>query len=220
MPDILTKQDGAILRVTLNQPERGNAVSDAMVAELTGIIESADKTSSVVVLRGAGADFCVGRAMMGAAPANDPDAYERRAFSDVVFNCYGAMRNAKVPIIAVVQGRALGFGCAIAAACDITLASDDSVFQVPEMAHNILPTMVMSSFIDRLPRKAISYLVYSTAAISPERALSFGIVSDVVPAAKLEEAVATLCAAILKAPRPAILGVKKYVKTAPDMADR
>ena len=179
-----------------------------MVAELTGIIETAERTSSVVVLRGAGEDFCVGRAMMGAAPPSNPDAYERREFSDVVFNCYGAMRNAKIPIVAVVQGRALGFGCAIAAACDITLAGDRAVFQVPEMAHNILPTMVMSSFIDRLPRKAISYLVYSTAEITPERALSFGIVSDVVPAAKLDTAVETLCAAILKAPRPAIYGVR------------
>jgi enoyl-CoA hydratase len=218
MPDILTKQDGKILRVTLNQPDRGNAVSDQMVAELTGIIEGADKASNVVVLRGAGADFCVGRATMGQRPPQEPDAFERRTFSDVVFNCYGAMRNAKVPIIAVVQGRALGFGCAIAAACDITLASEQAVFQVPEMAHNILPTMVMSSFVDRVPRKAMSYLVYSTAAITPERALSFGIVSEVVPAARLDEAVETLCAAILKAPRPAIVGVKEYVKSAPDMA--
>jgi enoyl-CoA hydratase len=218
MPDIVTHQDGPILRITLNQPERGNAVSDGMVAELTGLIERAEKSSSLVVLRGAGADFCVGRAVTGAAPKSDPDAYERREFSDVVFDCYGAMRNAKVPIIAVVQGRALGFGCAIAAACDITLASDAAVFQVPEMAHNILPTMVMSSFIDRVPRKAISYLVYSTAEISPERALSFGIVSDIVPAAKLDAAAEALCAAILKAPRPAIFGVKEYVKTAPDMA--
>jgi enoyl-CoA hydratase/carnithine racemase len=218
MPDILTKQDGQILHVTLNQPERGNAVSDAMVAELTGIIGAADKTSSVVVLRGAGSDFCIGRAVMGSTPKTDPDAYERRAFSDVVFDCYGAMRNARIPIIAVVQGRALGFGCAIAAACDITLASDKAMFQVPEMAHNILPTMVMSSFVDRVPRKAMSYLVYSQAEIGPERALSFGIVSDVFPAAELDAAFESLCAAILKAPPPAIYGVKEYVKTAPDMA--
>ena len=137
----------------------------------------------------------------------------------MVFDCYGAMRNAKIPIIAVVQGRALGFGCAIAAACDITLASDKAVFQVPEMAHNILPTMVMSSFVDRVPRKAMSYLVYSQGRDQRRSArLSFGIVSDVVPAAKLDAAVETLCAAILKAPRPAIYGVKEYVKTAPDMA--
>jgi len=218
MTDILTEQDGPILRVTLHRPERGNAVSDQMVADLAGIIEAADKGSDVVVLRGAGKDFCIGRAIMGSTPKQDPDAYERRGFSDVVFNCYGAMRNSRIPIVAVVQGRALGFGCAIAAACDITLASDQAVFQVPEMAHNILPTMVMSSFVDRVPRKAMSYLVYSQAEIGPERALSFGIVSDVVPAAKLDAAVEALCAAILKAPRPAILGVKEYVKSAPDMA--
>jgi len=218
MSDILTKQDGQILRITLNQPERGNAVSDEMVAELTRVVAGAEKTASVAVLRGAGADFCVGRAAMGQRPAKEPDAYERRGFSDIVFDCYGAMRNSRIPIIAVVQGRALGFGCAIAAACDITLAGDKAVFQVPEMAHNILPTMVMSSFVDRVPRKAMSYLVYSQAEIGAERALSFGIVSDVVPAARLDAAVETLCAAILKAPLPAISGVKEYVKTAPDMA--
>ncbi|HTZ01811.1 MAG TPA: enoyl-CoA hydratase/isomerase family protein [Xanthobacteraceae bacterium] len=218
MPDILTKQDGAVLRITLNVPDRGNAVSDEMVAELTRIIEGASDSTSVVVLRGAGRDFCIGRAAMGQRPPTEPDAYERRSFSDIVFNCYGAMRNARMPIVAVVQGRALGFGCAIAAACDITLASDQAVFQVPEMAHNILPTMVMSSFVDRVPRKAIGYLVYSTAEITPERALSFGIVSNVVPAASLDAEAEALCAAILKAPRPAIFGVKEYVKTAPDMA--
>jgi enoyl-CoA hydratase len=218
MPDILTKQDGPILRITLNEPERGNAVTDAMVAELTRLILGASETSDLVVLRGAGKDFCVGRAGMGARPASEPEALERRRFGDVVFDCYGAMRNAPVPVVAVVQGRALGFGCAIAAACDVTLASDKATFQVPEMLHNILPTMVMSSFVDRVPRKALSYLVYSTAEIGAERALSFGIVSDVVPAANLDTAVDNLTVAMLKAPSIAIRGVKEYVRTAPDMS--
>ena len=68
MADILTKQDGPILRITLNQPDRGNAVSDEMVRELTKIVDGAPKNSSIVVLRGAGKDFCVGRAAMGASP--------------------------------------------------------------------------------------------------------------------------------------------------------
>ena len=74
------------------------------------------------------------------------------------------------------------------------------------MAHNIMPTMVMSSFIDRVPRKAFSYLVYSTVVFTPERALSYGIVSDVVPADKLEEAVKSTTDMILNAPMPAIQG--------------
>ena len=63
-----------------------------------------------------------------------------------------------------------------------------------------MPTMVMSSFVDRVPRKAMAYLVYSMAEVSAERALSYGIVSDVVPAAKLDAHVEKLIAAMLKAP--------------------
>jgi enoyl-CoA hydratase len=116
-----------------------------------------------------------------------------------------------------VQGKALGFGCAIAAACDVTLASDAAIFQVPEMGHNILPGMVMSSFIDRVTRKALSYLVWSTNEVSAERALSYGIVSDVFPAAKLDGAVDAFVAAVLKAPPIAVQGVKEFTKVAYDM---
>ena len=215
--DILTKQDGPILRITLNQPERGNAVTDDMVRELTQFIGDAQKNSDIVVLRGAGKDFCVGRFGMGSRPAVEPTAFERRNFSDVVFDAYGAMRSCPIPIIAVVQGGAHGFGCAIAAACDITLASDKATFSVPEMAHQIMPTMVMSSFVDRVPRKAMAYLVYSMFEVTPERALSYGIVSDVVPAAQLDATVDRLTAAMLKAPSISIRSAKEYVRTAPDM---
>lgn len=218
MPDdILVKQDGPILRITLNHPERGNAVTDDMVRELTRLIGEAAKNSDIVLLRGAGSDFCVGRAGMGARPAVEPTAYERRNFSDVVFDAYGAMRNSPIPIVAVVQGGAHGFGCAIAAACDITLASDQASFSVPEMAHQIMPTMVLSSFVDRVPRKAMAYLLYSMFEVSAERALSYGIVSDVVPAAELDATVDKLTAAMLKAPSISLRSAKEYIRSAPDM---
>ena len=217
MPDILTKQEGPVLHITINRPDSGNAVTDDMVRELTRVIQDAPKTSDIVVLRGAGKDFCVGRAGMGARPPVEPTAFERRNFSDVVFDAYGAMRNCPIPIIAVVQGGAHGFGCAIAAACDITLASDAAKFSVPEMSHQIMPTMVMSSFVDRVPRKAMAYLVYSMFEVSPERALSYGIVSDVVPAAQLEPHVKKLTDAMLKAPRISLTAAKEYVRTGPDM---
>jgi enoyl-CoA hydratase len=215
--EILTKQDGPILRITLNAPKRGNAVTDANVRELTKLIRQAPKKSDIVVLRGAGKDFCVGRAGMGARPEVEPTAFARRNFSDVVFDAYGAMRNCPIPIIAVVQGGAHGFGCAIAAACDITIASDKAVFSVPEMAHQIMPTMVMSSFVDRVPRKAMAYLVYSMFEVTPERALSYGIVSDVVPARQLDAHVKNLTDAMLKAPSISLRSAKEYIRSAPDM---
>ena len=85
------------------------------------------------------------------------------------------------------------------------------------MAHRILPGMVMSALIDRVPRKALMYLVHSTATVSAERALSFGIVSEVVPASQLEATVEQTVAAILKAPAIATEGVKEYVSRAMDM---
>jgi enoyl-CoA hydratase len=216
--DIIAEQDGPILRITLNRPEHGNGISDDMARELTRLLGGAAETSHLVVLRGAGADFCIGRAPpSGAPPARPLEGLETRRYFDVFFDCYAAFRRAPVPIIGVVQGRALGAGCAIAALCDITIASADARFQVPEMAHNILPTMVASSFVDRVPLKALTYLVYSTAVIGPERALSFGIVSDIVPATALDDAVATLCATMLKSPLPALLAVKEYARSAPKM---
>jgi enoyl-CoA hydratase len=218
MSDFLVEQAGAVLRVTINHPERGNGMTDDMAAELTRIIEGAAKTSSVMVLRGAGDDFCTGR-FRGPGPAPSMnDALERRDVSDVIFNCYGSFRRAQIPIIGVVKGRALGFGCSVAALCDITIAGENAQFQVPEYAHNIMPTMVMSSLVDRVSRKALSYMVYSTAMVSAERALSYGLVSEVVPEAKLDETVDNLCRSILKAPRLATEAIKDYLRSAPDMA--
>jgi len=216
--EILVQQDGPILRVTLNRPDAGNGVSDDMAAELAGILDRAADTSQFVVLRGAGPDFCTGRAHnRGGAPEGPPEALALRRRNEVVFNCYGAFRRSPIPIVGVVQGRAVGFGCALAALCDITIASDAAKFQLPEMGHNIMPTMAMSALVDRVPRKALMYLVYSTAVIGAERALSFGLVSEVVPAAELDEAVRTLCAALVKAPRPATLAVKEYAQVALSM---
>jgi enoyl-CoA hydratase len=215
---ILTARKGPVLEITLNRPEIGNAASDAMAIDLAKILLSASESSEIVVLRGAGDDFCVGRETMGKRPPGPPlEALELRRRNDVVFNCYGAFRRCEIPVIGVVKGRAFGFGCAIAAVCDITLAADTARFQVPEMAHNIMPTMVMSALVDRVPRKALTYLVWSTAIVTPARAREAGIVSEVIPAAELDGAVEALCAQIMKAPRPARVGCKDYARTALDM---
>ena len=94
------------------------------------------------------------------------------------------------------------------------LAADDAQFQVPEMLHNIMPTMVMSAMVDRIARKALTYLVYSTATIGAARAREAGLVSEVVPRAELDAAVEALCATMLKAPAAARRGVKEYARSA------
>jgi enoyl-CoA hydratase/carnithine racemase len=222
MNDFLVEQQAGVLRVTINHPERGNAMTDGMAGELARIIDGAASIASVMVLRGAGDDFCIGRHRSPrgtpSAPPPPADALGRRDVSDTIFDCYGAFRRAAIPIIGVVRGRALGFGCAIAALCDITLASEKAQFQVPEYAHNIMPTMVMSALVDRVHRKALNYLVYSTTMVSAERALAYGLASEVVPESELDAAVDRICQMILEAPRMATEAVKDYMRAAPDMA--
>src|SRR6476659_10509790 len=101
--DIQVKQDGPILRITLNRPDQGNSCTDPMAHKLIDTLLKAADTSRLVVLTGAGKDFCVGRAGMGVKPTVDPEAIERRRQSEVIFNTYGAFRSATVPVIAVVR---------------------------------------------------------------------------------------------------------------------
>ncbi len=210
---ILCERDGDVTTITLNRPEIGNRVSDPMATQLADMIDAAAKESRLILIKGAGEEFCLGREAMGQREPNT-EAYVLRGKTDVIFNCYDAFRRLKVPVIGVVQGRAIGFGCALAALCDMTIASEKARFQLPEMAHHIMPTIAMSALVDRVPRKALMYLVYSAAEIDAHQALSFGLVSNVVPSNKLESAVNHLVDAMKKCPLPALMAVKEYTRFA------
>jgi enoyl-CoA hydratase len=210
---ILKQKDADVTTVTLNRPDIGNRQDDGSLAELTAILDNAAKDSRLILFKGAGEDFCLGREAMG-KPGPVLEAYKMRERADTIFDLYDAFRRSRVPIVGVIQGRAAGLGCALAALCDITLASDKARFQLPEMAHNIMPTIAMSALVDRVPRKAATYLIYSTQEIDAHKALMFGIVSDVVPAAELESTVGNLVERLKQTPLPALMAVKEYGRSA------
>jgi enoyl-CoA hydratase len=214
---ILDRVEGDILHITLNEPETGNAMTNDMAAHLTGLLGGAAERARFVVLRAAGDDFCVGRSSMGRQRESRPEALALRRTNDVVFHCYGAFRRCPLPVIAVVRGKALGFGCSLAAAADVTIAADTATFQLPEFGHNIMPTMAMSALLGRVSEKGLMYITYSTAMLDAARALQLGIVSEVAPAAALDAAVERMCAAMLKAPQPAVLAVKEFARNASAM---
>jgi enoyl-CoA hydratase len=215
---ILKEKDGDITSITLNRPEAGNRQTDATWAELTRMLNDAAIDSRLILFKGAGEDFCLGRETMGQPrPTPAPEAYTVRDRSDTIFNLYGAFRNAKAPIIGIVQGRAVGLGCALAALCDITIAGDKARFQFPETAHRIMPTIAFSALVDRVPRKAATYMIYSTAEIDAHKALTFGLISNVVPHQELDANVKALLDHFKKMPLPAVFAVKEYARTAFDI---
>lgn len=217
-PHLIIQQDGRLLRVTFNrQPDNG--VSDSMAAALTEVLATAHETSDAVLLRSAGPDFCTGRVRDAEAPPS-PEAYARRAEYDSIFGSYKSIRACQVPVIGAFEGRVMGYGTAVAAICDVSFASDSASFNIPEIEHNVMPTMVMSAIYDRMNRNAILWMAYSAEFISGERALTYGLVSQVVPSAQFNAEVERFCQVLLSRPRPAILGLKEYMRVAPRMDEQ
>ena len=215
--DILDQCDGNVLSITLNRPEHGNGLSDAAIAQLAGLLQGAAARARVVVLKAAGDDFCVGRIAPRGASAPKLEALQVRRGRDVVFNCYAAFRESPIPIIAAVNGRALGFGCAIATCADITIAAENGIFQMPEFGENIMPTIAMSALLGKVTAKQLMYVAYSTAELNAERAERLGLVSEVARGLTLDAATQRITAQILKAPLPAVLAIKEFARVAPSM---
>jgi len=188
---------------------------------LTSLLQGAAARARMVLLRAAGDDFCVGRIAPRGAAAPKLEALAVRRGRDVVFNCYAAFRESPVPVVAAVQGRALGFGCAIAACADITIAADTASFQMPEFSENIMPTIAMSALLGKVTAKQLMYIAYSTTVLGAERAERLGIVSEVAAGRSgLESAAERICAQILKGPQPAVLAIKEFARVAPGMEIR
>ncbi len=215
--DLITQsQLGGITTISLNRAEIGNRVSDQMAINLVAMINEASQHSRAIVLRGNGSDFCLGREIFG-QQAKGQEAYDLREDVSPIFDLYSALRNSPVPTIIIVQGFAKGFGCALAAVADITLVADDAKFQFPEIAHNIMPTMAMSSLVDRIGLKALMYLMYSTDEIDAARAVEMGLASKAVSAGQLEVELLSLLNNIKNAPLPAVKAVKEYAQAAQRM---
>ena len=133
---------------------------------------------------------------------------------------YKSIRACQVPVIGAFEGRVMGYGTAVAAICDVSFASDTATFNIPEIEHNVMPTMVMSAVYDRMNRNAIMWMAYTAEFISGERALTYGLVSQVVESSKFNAEVERFCQVLLSRPRPAILGLKEYMRVAPRMDEQ
>lgn len=217
--ELSIEQDGRLLRVTFNRPT-DNAVSDGMAAAFSQVLATAHETSDAVLLRSVGPDFCTGRARDAGAAPPAPEAYARRPEYDAIFGSYKSMRSAQVPVIGVLRGRVMGYGTAIASLCDVSFAARSATFNIPEIGHNVMPTMVMSALYDRMNRNAILWMAYSADFISAEQAMAYGIVGKVVDDERLQIEVDRFCATLLGRPRPAILGLKEYLRVAPRMDEQ
>jgi enoyl-CoA hydratase len=213
-------RDGAVATITIDRPDAGNVLTTDMLRALTARLkEAAASDAKVIALRSTGDDFCKGRESKS-GPQNPTSLVMRDQILQPILDVYDALAGAPQPVVCAVQGAAFGFGCAMATACDVTIAAENATFKLPEMSHNLPPTLAISAMMTKVPRKALAWMVYTLAELDAKTALSLGIVSAVVPKSELDKTTADAIAAIVARSPAALIAVKDYLKTAPMMEPR
>ena len=181
---VLTTTERGVRTLTLNRPDKRNALNDVLVTGLVTALADAvlDDDVRVLVLRGAGADFCAGAdlaAMERIAGEADPLANVEDAES--LGTLLITMRRHPKPIVAAVHGHALAGGAGLATACDLVLAREDAVFGYPEVHLGFVPAMVMALLRRAVGEKVAMELVIRGEEIGAAEAAALGLVNRVVP---------------------------------------
>jgi methylglutaconyl-CoA hydratase len=178
---VLYHVDGSVARITLNRPEKRNALNEALIADLKSNLRQAndDAAVRVIVISGAGKDFCSGADLAALQKISQASVAENLEDARSLMEVFTLMRQVTVPVIAAVRGKALAGGCGLATACDIVLASRNARFGYPEVRIGFVPAMVMSILRRNVSEKQAFELVTRSAEISADEARHLGLVNQV-----------------------------------------
>ena len=173
--------DGAIARITLNRPEKRNALNDAVIAGIKEGLRKAGRDENVkaVVISGAGKDFCSGADLSALQKIAGASVAENSEDARSLLELFLQIRQLPVPVIAAVTGRALAGGCGLASACDLVLASASARFGYPEVKIGFVPAMVMAILRRNVSEKRAFELITRGEEISAQQAKEFGLVNHV-----------------------------------------
>jgi len=177
-----------VLTGTLNRPEKKNAIDTAMIDGLAALLERAELEAAVrvVVVRGAGKDFCAGMDLAELLQSADRSVEQNRAAALRFGGLFLQMRSLPKPAIAVVQGRALAGGCGLATACDLVLAGESAQFGYPEVQRGFVPALVMNMLRRAVGEKIAFDLAATGRLMTAREAERAGLVSRVWPDAEFE----------------------------------
>ena len=207
------KREGAVLSIVLNRPERRNALTVAMYADLADAVRSASSDSEVrlITIRGNGADFTAGNDLMDFLSEARPEAVEELPVGRFLL----ALADNEVPLVAAVHGNAIGIGTTMLLHCDLVLADADSRFKLPFVELGLVPEAASSLLLPRLSgRRAAARMLLLGESFGAEEAAQWGIVSHVVPAGGLEEALAAVVQTLLSRPPEALRMTQRLLRAA------
>jgi methylglutaconyl-CoA hydratase len=211
-----THRDGPVERLTLNRPDVRNAFNEHVIAELTAWAAETRAAATrgdirVVVMAGAGKTFCAGADVSWMAQTVRYTQEENVRDATAASRMFAAIDTLPVPLVARVQGGALGGGAGLAAVCDIVVADADAVFGFTETKLGILPAVISPFALAKIGRSAARELFLTGARFSAARAKEIGLVHAVVPAADLDAAVDGYVRELLTAGPEAIAAAKALI---------
>ena len=212
---VQVSHEGSVLAIVLNRPERRNAITVAMYAALAQAVRSAadDPAIRLITIRGQGADFTAGNDLMDFMQEARPDAIDELPVGQFLL----ALADNDVPLIASVQGNAIGIGTTLLLHCDLVLADEDACFKMPFVELGLVPEAASSLILPRLSgRRAAARMLLLGERFGAAQARDWGIVSHVVPSGGLDETLAGVVASLLSRPPEALRLTQRLLR----MADR
>ena len=193
--------NGYIAKITMNRPKALNALNSEVLDELDKCLDEikANNDLRVLIITGEGRSFIAGADIK---EMSELTGLEAKAFGNKGLSVFRKIETLPIPVIAAVNGFALGGGCELAMSCDIRIASNKALFGQPEVGLGLIPGFGGTQRLQRLVGQGwAKYLIYSAENIKADKALEIGLVQDVVEVEELEERVNTLAEAIAsKAP--------------------
>jgi len=210
---VLYSIEGAVARITLNRPEKRNALNDAVIGGIKEGLRNAaaDKNVRVVVISGAGKDFCSGADLSALQKIAGGSVAENSEDARLLLELFLLIRGLQVPVVAAVTGRALAGGCGLATACDLVLASASARFGYPEVKIGFVPAMVMAILRRNVSEKRAFELVTRGAEISAAEAERAGLVNHVYEDEEFESRVERYVADFERVSRTAVTLTKRLL---------
>lgn len=185
---VLTEHDAGVVILTLNRPEIRNAMNVELTEAFTDAIAAirADGAVRAVVVTGAGSAFCAGGDLSWIRPGPDANVADMRSKMRAFYPRFLSVRSLDVPVIAAINGAAVGAGLCMAMACDIRIAANDARLSVPFTKLGMHPGMAATYLLTRLVGTArASELLFTSEPVDGERAERIGLVNHAVPAAEV-----------------------------------
>jgi methylglutaconyl-CoA hydratase len=212
MAGLRVERDGPILRVTLAKPDRRNAFDAELIAELHEAVRDVG-ASRVVLLSGEGESFCAGADIEWQRSAIDLSFDENVEDAMRLFAMMQAIDGSPAPVVARIQGYALGGGSGLAAAVDVAIAANDAVFGFSEVKLGIIPAVISPFVLPKIGEGAARRYFLTGERFDARTALRIGLVSEV--ADDLDDAVDRVVAELLTSGPQAAREAKRLVRTRP-----